>query len=95
MLAARAPRLLVTLRKKLIREPSLAVAMAQKNRGPGRPRMTQTERVLSAVKRGGQDAKTIARMARVPVLHVHPLLNRLRERGEVLGYTGKLRVPQP
>ena len=54
--------------------------------------MTQTERVLSAVKRGAQDAKSIARMARVPKEHVHPLLNRLRERGQVEGFTGSLRA---
>jgi DNA-binding IclR family transcriptional regulator len=54
--------------------------------------MTQTARVLSAVKRGGQDARTIAKMARVPLAHVHPLLNRLRARGQVKGYTGSLKA---
>ncbi len=69
-------------------------------RGPGRPALTQTERVLNAVRRGGQDAKTIARMARVPQPHVHPLLNRLRAYGLVEGFTGSLkatgdRTPRP
>ena len=61
-------------------------------KGPGRPPLTQTQRVLNAVKRGAQDAKTIARRARVPLAHVHPLLNRLRERGQVTGFTGSLRA---
>jgi hypothetical protein len=64
----------------------------KKARGRGRPPLSQTERVLSAVKRGGQDARTIAKMARVPLTHVHPLLNRLRGRGKVTGYTGSLRA---
>jgi hypothetical protein len=54
--------------------------------------MTQTARVLSAVRRGAQDARTISRMARVPLAHVHPLLNRLRARREIEGYTGSLRA---
>lgn len=61
-------------------------------RGPGRPPLTQTQRVLNAVKRGAQDAHTIARRARVPLAHVHPLLNRLRERGQVKGFTGSLQA---
>jgi predicted Rossmann fold nucleotide-binding protein DprA/Smf involved in DNA uptake len=63
-----------------------------RGKGPGRPPLTQTQRVLNAVKRGAQDAKTIARKARVPLAHVHPLLNRLRERGQVDGFTGNLRA---
>ncbi len=61
-------------------------------KGPGRPPLTQTQRVLNAVKRGAQDAKEISRRARVPLAHVHPLLNRLRERGQVTGFTGSLRA---
>jgi predicted transcriptional regulator len=68
--------------------------MAAKHRARGRPRLTQTERVLRAVARGAQDAKTISRQARVPLLHVHPLLNRLRARGEIVGYTGNVHVPR-
>ncbi len=67
--------------------------MATKKKSRGRPRLTQTARVLNAVKRGAQDARTISRVARVPILHVHPLLNRLRSRGQVTGYTGSLRAP--
>lgn len=66
--------------------------MPVKKRGPGRPRLTQTERVLNAVRRGGQDGRAIARMARVPLTHVHPLLNRLRARGQVKGFTGTLKA---
>lgn len=61
-------------------------------RGPGRPRLTQTQRVINAVKRGAQDAKAIAKSARVPILHVHPILSRLRREGRVEGFTGTLRV---
>jgi predicted Rossmann fold nucleotide-binding protein DprA/Smf involved in DNA uptake len=68
------------------------VAPPRKSRRPGRPKLTQTQRVLNAVKRGAQDAKTIARKARVPILHVHPLLNRLRSRGQVEGMTGSLKA---
>jgi DNA-binding IclR family transcriptional regulator len=59
--------------------------------GPGRPKLTQTQRVLNAVKRGAQDAHAISRSARVPLAHVHPLLNRLRARGQVKGFTGSLK----
>ena len=62
------------------------------HRKPGRPPMTQTDRVLSALNRGAQDSKTIARLARVPRSHVHPLLNRLRARGQIAGFIGDLRV---
>lgn len=65
---------------------------ASKGRGPGRPRLTQTQRVINAVKRGAQDAKTISKSARVPILHVHPILSRLRREGRVDGFTGTLRV---
>jgi DNA-binding IclR family transcriptional regulator len=58
----------------------------------GRPPLTQTERVLNAVRRGAQDASTIAKKARVPRANVHPLLNRLRERGEIRGFTGSLKA---
>ncbi|MEA3200351.1 MAG: hypothetical protein QOE90_1779 [Thermoplasmata archaeon] len=54
--------------------------------------MTQTDRVLSAVARGAQDSKTIARLARIPRTHVHPLLNRLRARGQISGFIGDLRI---
>lgn len=64
----------------------------RKHRGPGRPPLTQTQRVLNAVKCGAQDARMIAKRARVPLAHVHPLLNRLRERGQVTGFTGSLQV---
>lgn len=63
-------------------------------RGPGRPRLTQTQRVINAVKRGAQDAKSIAKSARVPILHVHPILSRLRREGRVEGFTGTLRVTE-
>lgn len=68
------------------------MASKKSRRGPGRPPLSQTQRVWNAVKRGNQDAKTIARVARVPVEHVHPILNRLRREGRVEGYTGSLRV---
>jgi len=55
-------------------------------------KMTQTRRILRAVSRGATDAKTIAKKARVPLPHVHPILNRLRKKGYVRGFTGKLRV---
>lgn len=61
-------------------------------RGPGRPPLTQAERVLNAVRRGAQDARTISRMARIPTTHVHPLLNRLRSRGLLRGFAGSLRA---
>lgn len=61
-------------------------------RGPGRPPLTQTQRVINAVKRGAQDARAIAKSARVPILHVHPILSRLRREGRVEGFTGTLRV---
>lgn len=54
--------------------------------------MTQTQRVINAVRRGAQDARTIAKSARVPILHVHPILSRLRREGRVEGFTGTLRV---
>jgi len=57
--------------------------------------MTQTARVLSAVQRGARDAKAIARMAKIPKTHIHPLLNRLRARGVVQGFTGSLRAVKP
>ncbi|MEA3198839.1 MAG: hypothetical protein QOE90_267 [Thermoplasmata archaeon] len=57
--------------------------------------MTQTDRVLSSVRRGAQDSKTIARLARIPRTHVHPLLNRLRARGQIVGFIGDLRVKSP
>lgn len=66
-----------------------------KGRGPGRPRLTQTQRVINAVMRGAQDARTIAKSARVPILHVHPILSRLRREGRVEGFTGTLRVLDP
>lgn len=68
------------------------MASKKSRRGPGRPPLSQTQRVWNAVKRGNQDAKTIARVARVPPEHVHPILNRLRREGRVEGYTGSLRV---
>lgn len=61
-------------------------------RGPGRPPLTQTQRVINAVQRGAQDARAIAKSARVPILHVHPILSRLRREGRVEGFTGTLRV---
>ncbi len=64
-------------------------------RKPGRPPLRQAGRVLSAVRRGGQDTRTIARMARVPVRHVQPLLKRLRDRGQLKGYTGSLSPIEP
>lgn len=64
-----------------------------KNRkGPGRPPLTQTERVYNAVARGAQDAAEISRRARVEKTNVHPLLNRLRARGLIRGFTGTLRT---
>lgn len=57
--------------------------------------MSQAARILSAIQRGAQDAKTIARMARVPRQNVHPLLFRLRQRGLVKGFTGDLRPVAP
>jgi hypothetical protein len=59
-------------------------------RGPGRPPKKQKGRVLSAVKRLQRAGKpvsgpTIAKAARVPLKHVHPLLNRARAAGEVFG----------
>ena len=53
---------------------------------------TQTHRVLKAVNEGYQDAASISKRARVPILHVHPLLNRLRERKEIKGFTGCLKM---
>ena len=64
-------------------------------RSPGRPPLTQAERILNAVRRGGQDARTLSRMARVPVTHVHPLLYRLRQRGQLTGFAGSLRAAAP
>ena len=58
----------------------------------GRPPMTQTARVISAVRRGLQDARSIAKGARVPPKHVHPILSRLRREGRVAGFTGSLRI---
>lgn len=52
--------------------------------------MSQSERVISAIRRGAQDARSIARMGRVPREHVHPILNRLREQGRVNGFIGSL-----
>ena len=69
---------------------------AQKAKGRGKRRgrkpLTQTQRVVNAVKRGAQDAKTIAKKARVPAAHVHPILGRLRVTGRLEGYTGHFRV---
>jgi hypothetical protein len=44
---------------------------------------------MNAVERGAQDARAIAKSARVPILHVHPILSRLRR---VEGFTGTLRA---
>ncbi|HEX2021380.1 MAG TPA: hypothetical protein VHH36_01600 [Candidatus Thermoplasmatota archaeon] len=66
-----------------------------RGKGPGRPPLTQAEKVYNAVQRGAQDAREIARRARVPVLHVHPLLNRLRKAGAITGFTGALKVIAP
>lgn len=63
-----------------------------KRRGPGRPPLSQTQRVINAVRRGAQDAKTIATRARVPSAHVHPILSRLRREGVIEGFTGSFRV---
>ena len=54
--------------------------------------MTQTQRIMNAVRRGAQDGPTIAKSARVPRAHVHPTLSRLRREGRVEGFTGSLRV---
>lgn len=59
---------------------------------PGRPPLTQTQKVLNAIERGAQDAKAIAKSGHVPILHVHPILSRLRREGRVEGFTGNLRV---
>lgn len=77
----------------------IAVSMesTKKESGPGRKPLSQTQRVLNAVRRGVTDAKKISQRAGVPLAHVHPLLNRLRERGDVEGFTrdGSLRAAGP
>ncbi|MEA3201902.1 MAG: hypothetical protein QOE90_3330 [Thermoplasmata archaeon] len=56
---------------------------------------TQDERVWQAVRHGAQDTATISRMARIPRTHVQPILNRLRERGNIEGLVGSLRAVKP
>ena len=63
-----------------------------KPRGPGRPPLSKTSRILNAVRGGAQDARSIARRARVPLEYVHPTLYRLRKDGRIKGYSGKMRA---
>lgn len=57
-------------------------------RGPYvKPQTRQKERVLIALQRGAQDYTSIAGIGQVPVLHVAPLLARLRKAGLVKGWS--------
>ena len=60
---------------------------------PGRPRLTQTQRIFNAIRRGAKDPKEIARRARVPLAHIHPIVARLRARNLVVGGAGEWTVP--
>lgn len=53
------------------------------SRGPGRPRLTQTEKVLRAVERGYHTPKAISKASGVPVGNVYTYISRLRERGVI------------
>lgn len=58
----------------------------------GRPRSTQTGRILDAIRDGASTAREISDTTRIPLERVHSLLSYHRRRGNVKGFSGKLRV---
>lgn len=57
-----------------------------------RPRATQTGRILDAIRDGATTAQEVADATRIPLERVHSLLSYHRRRGNVKGFSGKLRL---
>jgi hypothetical protein len=66
--------------------PSPAGA-GRKRRGP-----TQTGRILEAIQGGATDAGAISKKTKIPLGRVHSLLSYHRRRGNVKGFSGKLKA---
>lgn len=57
-----------------------------------RRRETQTGAILEAIREGATTAAEISQKTKIPLERVHSLLSYHRRRGNVRGFSGKLRV---
>lgn len=59
---------------------------------PKRRRATQTGAILEAIRGGSKTATAIAKKTQIPLERVHSLLSYHRRRGNVKGFSGKLKA---